>query len=52
MSHRRSTLSISKTIVIDSLCAPLGDIEENPGADELTAVRKSGNGRQLHHLGT
>lgn len=32
----------SKAIVIDSLCAPLGDIEATPGADALTAVRKFG----------
>jgi membrane dipeptidase len=32
----------SKAIVIDSLCAPLGDIETKPGEDALTAVRQSG----------
>ena len=32
----------SKAVVIDSLCAPLGDLEAAPSAEALAAVRQSG----------
>jgi membrane dipeptidase len=32
----------SKAIVIDSLCAPVVDLESGPGADALVAVKQSG----------